>query len=381
VTSKPSPPDKGRPGDPPVFQIREIAQADGGPDETITFTGTNIQPLGYAELAQAKPHKKLTISLQMRNSTIIDTGIEHLDKSLPHDVKMTIESSFTSRAIGLIRGGWLPPVFAADRVDTIILIDRNIVSEIVGRFKHGKVVGAEPDFIDLFADRPVRINPVLFAMEGNGRRVPTPADVRDQLEEAVSKLQAALPSAKLMVGPGSLKGALGLIEDAGPGIARKQQFLMRIAPSLAAPVGRRNMQARRNEVLAAADECGVLRGSLVVLAALSAVFVPNGRSPAKKLLKFRVGYSQEDAYNALVDLRSLEVLIHLFTLFPDERILLCTADRDLALFWTGIRASNFERTGAGVSYALSPVKELLPGLAVDEWSACLGAATRDAERR
>jgi len=138
------------------------------------------------------------------------------------------------------------------------------------------------------------------------------------------------------------------------------------------PVGHKDMGARWSEVIVAADDCGVSRGSLVVLAALSSVVIPNGRSPAKKLLKLKHGYSEADAYNALADLRAIELLIHLFALFPHVPTLLCTADRALALFWTGIGASNFARSGTGVSFELAPVEQLLPAADLEEWRSCIG---------
>jgi hypothetical protein len=356
-----------------TFQLLEHDRSDGRPGNAITFTGEDIRPLGYSELAAAKLHQNHTIPLELPNSNLLDTNIAGLGKDQLYTVNLTLESRFTSRAIGLVKGGWLPSAFAASYLDTTILVDRNIVTEIIGRFDGGKAVGAEPDFLDLFANRPVRINPVLFAMEGNGRSIPTPQLVERQIEEVVRKLQAALPSAKLVV---SLKGALGLIEDTRPGFARKQQFLMGIAPSLAAPVSEKTMRRRWAEVLNAADDCAVSRKSLLVLAALSSVVVLNGGSPAKKLLKFRPNYSEEDAYNALVDLRSLEVLIHMFALFPNHPSLLCTADKNLALFWTGIRASNFERTDKGVSVNFSLVDELLGGSTSPQWRASLGESLR-----
>ncbi|MEX5286388.1 hypothetical protein QCO44_12325, partial [Selenomonas sputigena] len=247
-----------------------------------------------------------------------------------------------------------------------ILIDRNIVSQIVGRFDGGRAVGSDPDFLDLFADRPLKISPVLFAMEGNTRATPTPEQVRGQLDEFIAKFRAALPATKLVVDSNVEKGILGSIEDTRAGFAKRQKFLMSVAPRLVAPVARAKVPARRDEVLSIADQCGVARGSLVVLAALSVVFVANGASPAKRLLKIRAEYRDEDAYNALVDLRSLEMLIYVFARLPDLPAMLCTADKDLALFWVGIQASNFEKKGAGVSCDLLPIDALLPGFA-NEW--------------
>jgi hypothetical protein len=354
-----------------TFRLLGSDSVDGRPSDVITFTGEDIRPLGYSELIAAKLHEKLTIPVEVQNSNLLDTNITGLANDRTYTINFTLESRFTSRAIGLVKGGWLPSAFAASYLDTIILLDRNVVTEIVGRFDSGKAVGAESDFLDLFANRPVRINPILYAMEGNGRSIPTPQLVRALLEEAIAKVEAALPSAKLVASPASLQGALGLIEESRAGIARKQQFLMRVAPNIAAPIGAKKMRRRWDEVLATADDCAVSRRSLVVLAALSSIVVPNGKSPAKGLLKFKPDYRWEDAYNALVDLRSLEFLIYMFALFPSQPSLLCTADKDLALFWAGIRASNFERRGAGIGVEFSLVDELLGGLTAPQWRKAL----------
>lgn len=138
---------------------------------------------------------------------------------------------------------------------------------------------------------------------------------------------------------------------------------MRLAPKLHGNVGAHRLPVIWDDVLAVADECGVPRRSMVVLAALSAAAVPNGKSPAKKLLKLtKPNYSTELAYNALADLRSLKVLMYLFALFPSEPILLCTGDKDLALFWAGIRASGFAWQGGYFHCQFSPVEALLPNV-------------------
>lgn len=350
-----------------MFVFRELAHEDGSSGRTIAFTDTNVRPLNYQALAAAKLHKKLTIPLEWHNSKIVDTDISDLDKTKNYNLKAVLESEFTSRAIGLVRGRWLPSALAATYHRTTILVDRNVVSQIISRFDAGKKLGSEPDFLDLFADQPVRINPLLFVMEGNTREIPTPVLAREQLEEVVAKLTGALPSAELVVGPESLNGALGMIEDTRVGMGRRQQFLVRLAPLIGSPVSRRNMQARWDQTLSIAQDCGVQYNSLVALAALSSVVVPNGRSPAKGLLKFKVGYCDGDAYNALADLRSLEILINLFGYFPDEPAQLCTADKNLALFWTGLQASGFVRTSDGVTFDMDPVEEILPGEWGEQW--------------
>lgn len=204
---------------------------------------------------------------------------------------------------------------------------------------------------------------MLFAMESNGRNLPTPSVVESQLNEAVSLIGRALPKARLVVGDGSLAAALGILEQSRADFQRKQAFLLEVAPALATPTSFRLM----------ADRQGVRRDSLVVLAVLSSIMVPNSASPAKKLLKFGPGYDDCDAYNALADLRSLEILINLYCICPKERPALFTADKALALFWVGIQAHSFRRTGKGVLFDLAPVEELLPGGSIGKWQASISS--------
>lgn len=166
-----------------------------------------------------------------------------------------------------------------------------------------------------------------------------------------------------------------MLEESRADFERKQAFLLEVAPALANPISFRLMADRWAEALAAADRHGVRRTSLVVLAVLSSIVVPNSASPAKKLLKFGPGYDEGDAYNALADLRSLEILINLYAVYPDERPALFTGDKALALFWVGIQAHSFRRTGEGVSFDLAPVVELLPGDSIGRWQAAISSHT------
>jgi hypothetical protein len=267
-------------------------------------------------------------------------------------------------AIGLVKGGWLPSGIALQN-DMIVIPDRCTVSELVGRFRDGKKTNDQnKDFLDLFADEPIRINPLLYVLEGNLRANPTPETVEQQFNEVCEKIKSSLPLSELVpTGRSSLRGVVGIISDTRDSMARKQDFLMQLAPNLRAPVSASRLPKVWDGVLATADACGVPRKSLVVLAVLSAISVPNGRSPAKRLLKLtESNYSTDLAYNALADLRSLEVLMHLFALFPNERVLLCTGDKDLALFWAGIRAFDFAWCDGHLHLTLSPVEALLPNV-------------------
>ncbi|MDE8653895.1 hypothetical protein [Novosphingobium album (ex Liu et al. 2023)] len=356
-----------------LFVFKETEHPEGGTPRNFSFTSADVAPLGYEDLAAAQLHKSISIPLEIMGARIVETDVDGMDKSKPVRIRARLESPFTSRAIGLVRGGWLPPTLAATRKSAVILTDRNIIAMITGRFKDGRPVRREPDFIDLFEDEPVRINPSLSVIEGNSRAIPDPSSVRDQYAEVIVKVANALPRARLMVGPGSIQGIVGLIEDTRPTLVREKALLRRFASVLGAPVALSNRDARWREVITAADELGVRRNALVVLAMLSAIVNPRGYCAAKKVLKLNADYSDGDAYNALSDLRSLKLLMYCFACYPEENTQLCTQDRHLAHFWVGIGASDFRLVGKGLRCSMTPHEAILPGPYCQRWMADIAA--------
>ncbi len=353
-----------------VLRYEEVDEATGTPTgRSASFVGVEFEPLQYSDLIGMKLGQKAVVPLNWKRAQVLKSDFPEIAVKAISSGTSTLESHYSSKTIGLVRGGWLPSGMAL-RGDMIVMPDRCTISELSGRFRDGKKKNEEDmDFLDMFADRRIRINPLLYALEGNLRANPTPEEVEMQFDEACAKIRSALPLAEIIPeGKSGLAGVVGIINDTRAGMARKQDFLRRLAPKLVAPVGARRLPQLWNELLCTADECGVPRRSLVVLAALSAISVPNGKSPAKALLKFtEPKYSPELSYNALADLRSLELLMHLFALFPSESILLCTGDKDLALFWAGIRASNFAWRDNQLQLKISPVEELLPKMASESY--------------
>ena len=105
----------------------------------------------------------------------------------------------------------------------------------------------------------------------------------------------------------------------------------------------------------------------MVLAVLSGV-INSDANAARRLLKFKAAYGPEDAYNALADLNALEVLLYRITLYPKMQTQLCTGDRNLALFWAGIGADDFERDGKGMRCTFTPHPAILPECYAERWA-------------
>jgi hypothetical protein len=138
------------------------------------------------------------------------------------------------------------------------------------------------------------------------------------------------------------------------GMDRRLRFLMDLAPKLEANIGTARIPTLCQEVLEMAVKHDLLRNSLLVLAVLSAISMPNGSSPARRMLKFRPGYTIQDAYNAATDIQSLELFASMLAISPPDELMMCTSDKDLALFWVGLNANNFRWIDDHLRYELSP---------------------------
>lgn len=347
-----------------VITYQEVSESGVPTGRCATFADVEFRGLGYADLIGHTLGTPLTMPLRLANCRVVENNLEGLSLGAQGAVSAVLNSPYSSRVLGLVRDGWLPSGIAF-KDSMIVLPDRCVFSELAGRFRSGKKTKLEDkDFLDFLIGRTVRINPLLYVLEGNLKKNPDYSSIERQFDVATEIVNAALPLAQIVPsGRGGLEGVRGLIRESEAGMARKQEFLMCLAPKLRAPIAARRVTEVWDDVLSTARACGVPVRSLVVLAALSVVCVPNGKSPAKGLLKFNVSkYTVEDAYNALADLRSLEVLMHLFAAFPDEEILLCTGDKDLVLFWAGIRPSELVMVNGVFSAKFSPVEELLPNV-------------------
>lgn len=344
-----------------------VIKEDGDQGRTFVFSNAEVAPLGYAELKAIRPHQPVTAPLRLRNARVMSTDLEGVDPDAAASVDAILSSPYSARALGLVKGGWLPAGFAVLDPRAMILIDRNVLSDIEGRFDRGELTAERNDFLDLFAGYPIRLNPLLCVMEGNVRRRLDRPELEAELVRIQAKLRFALPEARIIAGEHSVAAIEGLFEDTRVSSEAYQGFLLELAPSLAAPVGRRRLRSVWDKVVEAARRHGVRRSSIVLLAVLSAIAAPNGSNPARGVLKFTGEYTAGDAYGALADLRAIEMLCILLSLFPEDPAQLCTGDRALALFWAGLQASGFETVSGRYRFDLAPVDDLLPGETLNWW--------------
>jgi len=330
-------------------------------ERTLELTEGEIAPLGFDDLANIfeKLHLPISFPLRLTKIKLGRNELDELNGEKVNSVSASLDSTLGSTTIGLVKGGWLPSGLAIS--DSVILPDRCTVAAIRSRFLGGtRKSGVHDDFLDFLADHPVRINPMLCAMEGiSGSTSPNEAELSAIFDRTANGILMALPHAVIFPEKTAvMKGALGLLQDSAGSFQLKQKFLLKAAPLLSAPAGKAKRLDLLDQMFELAYACGISKASILMLTVLSAASAGQSMNPARKLLKPRNPYTKKDAYNALSDLRALDLLIGACADFPNLQVSLMTNDKALALLWSGLQAHSFRRNGLKIEYSINPHRAL-----------------------
>lgn len=210
-----------------------------------------------------------------------------------------------------------------------------------------------------------RNNLIRFGKRSLATAAPSFEEFRAELTAVTSVLRRGLPQARLI--EHSLKSHPQLYQNVFDGIAKQQKeaaFLRQACPLVTHRVSRSKAAMVERQLIDVAASTGVSLTSFLFFAVLSVLYEPNtGEQPmiGRGVLKPSQDYSDEMAYNALADLRSLEYLAAI-TWFPGPRTGLCTRDRFLAALWVNMGVHSARWTESAVSMDIHPTEQLLPRL-------------------
>jgi hypothetical protein len=344
---------------------------EGNPNgRELVLEQIDFEPLGYTQLLEAKNPGRTTLPIRIRSGVVVKS----YDPNLAPGTRIIASSGslptpLTVNTVGLVPGGWLPPGFAAF-TGAIVGFDRCTIPTVKAIFNgNGASQSSEDsDFLSLLSSAGTRINPLFSIIEGSNRRSPSESELRIQFRQVCDVLRNALPASILIpVDEGGLKGAIGLVLETFAQMERDREFLLAIVPLLKNPVAKAKRLDTWAKVMKIARKTKMTRPTLALMAALSCVMAPQDRNHARAILKpGKSPYHPEDAYNALADLRQLELLINLSATFPNERVMFCTDDVHLAAFWAGLAPRNFVRGKKGTTFALT-CDHLFPNSDAEQW--------------
>ncbi len=342
----------------------------------LSLAPQEVLPLGFRELANIrKLNQPITLPLRLKNAKVISSDFDEIVPETRLNTNAILNSTHCSTTLALLQGGWLPSGLAV-RQNSLLLPDRCTIGAIRHRFVGGNIKsGHSDDFLDLLKDYPIKINPVLYILEGNsGKTSPSESQLPELYDKAVQKIQEALPAAVILPDKASIiQGCARLLRDTTSTLSQKQAFLVKAAP-LAAPSISKNSRPRIwLEIFTLAKHFGINSASTLMVALLSATAARQDLNPAKKWLKPKNTYTESNAFNALSDLRALDVLIAAITDFPEQHTALLTNDIPLAQLWAGLQAHSYRRQGNDIHYTINPHSDLFSNLSDSELQMLLTA--------
>ncbi|HEY2345636.1 MAG TPA: hypothetical protein VGH80_07110 [Xanthomonadaceae bacterium] len=279
---------------------------------------------------------------------------------------MTVQFEHPVKLWVLQMGGWLPLPFWAGNV---LLIDRNVTSKLsaLAQPPGSSCSPADRWWLDHLNSESLTINPLLCAIEGSKKAVPSFEEFRDEFESASRMVLLGLPKARLLgfdYKSEHFRRVYSMVESKSARHVQEMQFLVRVAPMLVSRLGKAEAHRAEADIIQLARSQGVALRSLAMFCVLSCLYEPQDGSPpriGRGVLKPRATYTDADAHNALSDIRSLELLAA-FNGLGLGTAGFCTRDKHLAAFWCALDVSNPRWQGRKFDATLTPSAQLFPRL-------------------
>jgi len=287
----------------------------------------DIVPNSFLDMQQMEEMNKVKIQL---------FNIESNTISNDSNVSFEIEHFIKNEAFLLVFGGWIPCTFI--KKNTILLADRNVISEIIRRYKNGIKKADEPldSFDNIFLNNNnIKLDISPFVVEGNEQRIPTYSMIDKEIDNAIKDIKSALPSLEIATYPNGNTYYYQIKDKLKPIIEKRINFLQNIAPKLNKQFSKKTREKAIEIILKSAEETELEKNDIVIILVMLRVLMKGNKTAAQLVLKDSQTYSETNAYNATFDLSTIEMLINLHIFHEnntDYNIALITKDKGLSLF-------------------------------------------------
>ena len=343
-----------------TFCFRDI---DSG--ELLEIEPDTIEPFGLDALLGTRKEGRPGLPLTMRSAGV-RKGEEHIDGNAT--LTTTIEFNQSPKPYVLVPGGWSPLALARARH---FLVDRNVLSlarQLPTDNDHSRLERFRW-WWSLLDQAPVSLNPLPAAFEGAQGETLSYGEFVEEFQCGVAQLHNAVSHAGVLdLGEVGLQAAYAEVQAVQSRQTREIEVLMELCPSVLANTVKRDHRREACEaILAAMRDRSLDPFSLVGLCMMSSLYRSNSGgdySIGHRLLKPTPGYKRKDAYNALSDLRHLEIAALATGIFLDPPALL-TEDIALAALWSVLRPKG-TITAQGCALILEIDPALFTGLSSDD---------------
>lgn len=333
---------------------------------SIEFVPKSVEPLGLLELWATLEDERPAYHLNfVADNPIVDGQQQNGSGS----IKATINFHETPTPFALVQGGWLPLPLV---IPPMFLVDRNVVAHL-RRLNDGASndkLRAFKWWMQFFSEGSATFNPLPYAWEGGLRKTPSFQEFVSSFEEGVSEIRVALPKSKVITyGPDQYRAAYQMIQDFEPRALKEVAFLCAVCPLVADRANRSSEKQLLNTIVLNAESHGIGLNSLVFVVVLSCLYDDlQGRafSIGRRLLKPKRVYEADAAFNALADLRHIEVAAAGQVYFGDRSFSLSTCDHALASLWCALSPRGIYSEGHEIEFTFDLTKELFPRLSEGE---------------
>lgn len=348
----------------PCYSLRYEAEESG---DLIEFSPTFAEPLGLDALTALSSDGQPPLELHFSSEKIVVNGAVRHGQSR---IRTPVVFHEPLRIFALVRGGWLPPPFAIPRC---FLVDRNVVIELSKiREMNPSGIGQSVQYwLSFFEQNSAVFNPWPYAFEAGLRCKPTIEEFIKAYEDGVNELHTSLPDCTVMeCNDVQYQAGYAQLEAFDKRSARESQFLQKTVPLIVNRVSRNREQKVLSEILTAADSLDINGRSLISLLVLSCLYENiDGVPPSigRKIIKPKPNYGEGDCYNAIADLRHIEIAMAVDSLFPEKAFSLCTCDKGIASLWCAAPRGEVIKEGI-IEVAFDTPSALFPRLDRNEIS-------------
>jgi hypothetical protein len=317
----------------------KIELDEGG---SLVFDTKNAKPFDYTALLPNADGTNKIYDIEFISESV-DISTNKIQLKAPG--KVSAKGAFFNNPLtifALVEGGCLPPPWVEP---SKLLVDRNVLSSLQ-QVVHGsgrKDQQSTAWWVQFLQDEKVLINPFLYALEEE-HRPPSFNEFCRAFEEASADAVTIFPRASVV------KYDLYQYEIAYNLIIRplyektRQEidFFLKTVPFILNRAGDPKLSSIEHQILEIARSLRLDLCSLPVLAVLSCLYENRNGSgflTGRRLIKPRIQYTEEDAYNTLSDIKALELFLNIRATIQ-EPYALCTCDLAIALFWCGLEVRD-----------------------------------------
>lgn len=189
------------------------------------------------------------------------------------------------------------------------------------------------------------------------------------MKEAAATIRAHLSKVKVIEYPDkNIKRVHDVLSQIIQRYDTSHDFLLNAVPLIRNNVRAEHLKKRQDEIFRIAEHFGISFISFPFLAVLSCLYESPaaGNYPAaRKILKPSENYTSDTAYNAMADLRCLEVYTAPLGLSKagfGAPFTFCTSDKALSVFVAGLNSRNVVVNEKRASFSISIDENLFPRL-------------------